>query len=72
MLLYILIGFPIVLSIFIHFARKKMDIQFDALFAMTIVSIIPIMREFIALVIMYEELKFKNILNRVAFKKYKD
>lgn len=56
---------PVFLSLFVHFHRKRHDVESPDLAAMIVISLIPFMRELIVATMALEDCK------GVIFRKYK-
>jgi uncharacterized membrane protein (DUF4010 family) len=67
-LLYWLVGIPIMTTIFVHFERKSRDVDSLALFAMILVSLVPLLREMLVICIFIINQEFKN--GGALFKRY--
>jgi len=65
--LYWLVGIPVMAAIFVHFQRKKSDINVYDFFAMVLTALVPVVREFVAIGVFVE-----NCSGGVLFKRYKN
>lgn len=63
--IYCIAFWPVFLALFVHFQRKTLDVNSEDLAAMTVISLIPFMREVIACSLYLEG------HHKVIFRKYK-
>lgn len=64
--LYWLVGIPVMAAIFVHFQRKTSDVDVYTFFAMVFTALLPILREFVAVALIVQ-----NLSGGVLFKRYK-
>ena len=70
--IYLVFGFFIHFMVFIHLGRKLVDINLEILFAILLSSFVPIFREFLTIMMIYD-IYFKKIsFSTIVFRKYKD
>ena len=64
--IYCFAFWPVFLSLFVHFHRKRHDVESTDLAAMTVISLIPLMRE-----VILGSMILENRAGGVIFRKYK-